>query len=618
MENLLNTAKNEWESYLIKAGAKKVDLEFKVDETSFNQEKFNLNNVVFDSRFDDAFSVDISYGKGLVTATNERSVLLAVYEILRRIGFVFFSPTKQGEYIPNLRDKTITLSFTHYANCRYRGIDICAPREINSIKDYIRWLPKIGLNSLFLEGYSGNLSYRSWYLHEENEFLPKENYDIADAFLYDKECVDLAKSLGLIYHAMGHGWNVATFSNDRFNDMFPTKDTVIDYNKIAIVDGKRELPNGILRCANLCLSNKEVQFKLVDLVISYIKENPQVDVLHFWLGDSVNKVCECEDCVKTTISDQYVKLLNKIDFELTKIGSMVKIVFLLYHDTLFIPIEEKITSNRFIMMLAPITRDYSKPILAENIGKKQEYVRNKMLSPIKPEDFVAHLKEWQCVFTGDSFAFDYQNYYASRYDLSGEYVSRLIVNDIKEYKKLGLNGLISCQFYRNEFPHAFSTYAMARTLFDSEFDFKSEKGIYYKAVFGFNYKVVENYLMEVKDALPLKYYQWFGETERIREESELLNLDFEKIVALKNKTKQFEKKLSKRLENNTAKILYYYTKTILAIINIIEIKNSNGDIQEQLLEREKLRIELSKNEEFLLPYCSIDHVLQTMYWLVVN
>ena len=87
-------------------------------------------------------------------------------------------------------------------------------------------------------------------------------------------------------------------------------------------------------------------------------ENPKVDIVHFWLGDSLNNVCECEECKKTTISDQYVELLKEIDKRLIQHASAVKIVFLLYQDTLWIPVKNKVNSNRFILQFSPITRDY--------------------------------------------------------------------------------------------------------------------------------------------------------------------------------------------------------------------------------------------------------------------
>ena len=51
----------------------------------------------------------------------------------------------------------------------------------------------------------------------------------------------------------------------------------------------------------------------------------------------------------------------QLDAKLTEQGTETKIVFLLYVDLLWEPVEEKLANpSRFIMMFAPITRDYGK------------------------------------------------------------------------------------------------------------------------------------------------------------------------------------------------------------------------------------------------------------------
>ena len=628
MDKIVEHAFNEWERYLGFVGISGVKLNIEISPKMFLETNFSLNGVEFDPIFDDAFHVEITSGSGTIWTTNLRSALLAVYESLRRLGFLFASPIPEEEVYPTtLIKEEINLSFTRYAAHRHRGVDVCAPREITSLKNYIRWLPKIGCNSIFFEGWSGHLSYQSWYCHEENEFLPQdESYDLGKGLQYDKECFELAKDLGLICHGMGHGWNVATFSNDVYNDMFPTENTVIDYEKIALVNGERKLPNGILRCANLCLSNQTVKEKLVDLVVNYAKEHRYIDVLHFWLGDSLNNVCECDECLKTSISDQYVELLNEIDRRLTASGCNVKIVFLLYQDTLWKPLKNRIVSNRFILQFSPISRDYNSSFLDcldEKKSFKKSYIRNQVESPFYGQEFCAYLKDWQNVYKGDAFAFDYQNYYASRYDVSNLFVAELIVKDIKAYKRLGLNGLISCQFYRNAFPNGFATYAMARALLDEDFDFEREKNIYFSACYGAKKTEIEQYLIKVKKGIPLSYYQWFGENENVRSIQQKPKICIKKLQDILCLTQKVRESICAwspclSLQKNNKKLLQYYFSVIDILVEIIKKKEQSSTKKEMLSLCETLRMELSKAEEFLLPYCSIDHILQAMHWLIVN
>ena len=52
---------------------------------------------VSDPRIDDAIMVDVMNREGVITGSNARSVLIAVYRYLREIGFCFIRPGKSGE-----------------------------------------------------------------------------------------------------------------------------------------------------------------------------------------------------------------------------------------------------------------------------------------------------------------------------------------------------------------------------------------------------------------------------------------------------------------------------------------------------------------------------------------
>lgn len=622
-------AVSEWDKYISLAGIKPIKLDMVVDDSDFNKSVFCNEYASYDSKYDDAFTVNINGEHGKIVATNERSLLLAVYEALRKLGFTFCFPGKAGEYIPKGLDSlTINISFTHYAENRYRGVAMCGPKEILSVLDYLDWMPKVGLNTYFMEFWSNHLGWKSWYLKEENPYVEKDTtYNLELGLKYDKELWKRAKERGLICHAMGHGWNVAVLSNDVYNDFEVLPTTVIDYEKIALVNGKRELPMGYVRCANLCLSQKAVQEKIINLVVDFAKNNGHVDFIQLIFGDSINRVCECDECKKKSLYEWLILILNKVDKALTENGLDVKIVFSMYNDLLWCSDKEKLNGDRFVMQYCPISRDYSRSFLEVDVNSKIKplppYELNNLKAPVHLEDFVNYFKNWRQISDCEAYCFDYQGYYSVRYDVSNKEVSKLTVDDVRAYKKLGLNGLISCQFYRNAFPHSFLCYATARALFDKDFDLEKEEQTYFQICFGSLGEDIDKYLTSVKDAMPLKDYQWYGEIEEYREVFGKPRINAEKILNLKKETILLKDKIkvnksTDNLKKTCSKVFGFYLLTIDALCDIYLMKANGEDKEKMLKRREDIKEVLCKNENFLLPYVSIDHVLQAMYWFIVN
>ena len=58
-----------------------------------------------------------------------------------------------------------------------------------------------------------------------------------------------------------------------------------------------------------------------------MKEKPHVDFLHIWFADGINNMCECEECLKSSPTDQLIQLLNETDEAFTQNGINTRIVF---------------------------------------------------------------------------------------------------------------------------------------------------------------------------------------------------------------------------------------------------------------------------------------------------
>lgn len=127
-----------------------VDIRLSVDLTPFDTVRFYR----FDQKYDDAFEIAVADGKGTIKGTNERAVLIGVYHFFKCQGCRFLRPGSNGELVPR-KDKADDVNETWYAKVRHRGVtDMVVwgvEDGIDNVVDYLDWLPKMAMNTFFIE-----------------------------------------------------------------------------------------------------------------------------------------------------------------------------------------------------------------------------------------------------------------------------------------------------------------------------------------------------------------------------------------------------------------------------------------------------------------------------------
>lgn len=464
--------------------------------------------------YPDSFSVQITREKGSIIGSNERSVLLGVYDYLHYLGCRFLSPEKHCEIIPFIDPDSLPASYQKQASFYHRGVCIEGSNSLENILAFIDWLPKVGYNSFFLQFKIPYTFLARWYHHERNPFLSPEAYDVKDA-ANDMTILEAAlKKRSLFLHKVGHGWTGETLGYETVAwqpDGKPIKPEKQPF--VAEIQGVRGLYMGIPANTNLCYQNKDAIDTFASLVTDYAKNNPNVDYLHIWLADEYNNICECQDCCQTTLSDQYVSLLNEIDQRLTSEKLNTKLVFLLYQELLWPPIKEKLKNpDRFVLMFAPISRTFESSYHIEDIPEKiPTYQRNHITLPTNLQENLAFLKGWQQLFLGDSFVYDYPLGRAHYGDFGYIHIARIINSDIKKLQQLGLNGYISCQELRVSLPNALPNYVMGYTLFDKEWNVEELIEEYFTAAYGTSAKDVKKYLSDLSTLSSCDYLNGKGD-----------------------------------------------------------------------------------------------------------
>lgn len=461
---------------------------------------------VEDKAFDDAFSIQIKNNQGIITGVNERSVLIAVYRFLKELGCRWFRPGGEGEYIPKRIVENISLSIAEEADYRHRGICIEGANTYENVFDMIDYLPKIGMNEYFIQFRTPARFFSRWYTTPRNPYQERLAVTNQEIEMMTVSLEKEVKRRGLVYHKTGHGWTCEPLGIEGVDwKPIPQLEAEDDRRQFfAKIGGQRGLWKSVPLNSNLCYSKESVQDLISNAVIEYCQENPQIDVIHLWLADGFNNHCECAACQEKRPSDWYIILLNEVDRRLSAAGISVRIVFLVYFDLLWAPITERLENpDRFVLMFAPVTRVYGdsfpKKLECENLIPP--YLRNKLHMPETLEENLAHLKEWQRVFSGDSFLFDYHLMWAHVVDPGYEYCAKNICEDIKNLRHMKLNGMVSCQVQRCGFPTNLPLYMMGNVLWNTKSCYEDVAQEYYRAAYGDAGEKVHSYLSDVSDLL---------------------------------------------------------------------------------------------------------------------
>ncbi len=455
---------------------------------------------VADPLMDDLIEIDVCGRSGMIAGSNPRSVLLGVYRYLREQGCRWVRPGVAGEYIPRgagLKD----VQGSWRPSVRHRGVCIEGAVSRQHVLDMIEWLPRNGCNAYFTQFRESYTFFDRWYSGLDSD-RPGVKITPEEARDHLRACVDAIRVRGLIYHAVGHGWTCEPFGIAGLG--WDTGDVVIPDDvqpMLAEVNGQRALWGGVPLNTNLCYSNPAVREIMAQDIVRYAREHPEVHLVHVWLADGSNNNCECAACRMKRPSDWYVVLLNETCRLLRQEALTTRIVFLIYVDLLWPPVQERFEDpERLVLMFAPITRSYSSPY--PHVMPPADiplFELNKLQFPNGVEANLAMLAGWRQVFEGDSFDFDYHLMWDHYHDPGYMQISRVLHDDMNALPKLGINGLISCQAQRCFFPTGLPMAMLGETPWtDRSFDALTED--YLRACYGAAWEPVLAWLNALTDA----------------------------------------------------------------------------------------------------------------------
>lgn len=461
------------------------------------------------TELDDIIYIDCEGDGGIIAGDNPRSVLLAVYEYLRKMGCRWLFPGVDGEFIP--MKSTTPVKYRFKPSMRYRGQCNEGAEFQQCMLNAIDFAPKLGMNVFMTEFIIPNAYYDFYYDHLNNENNRKpEPVSFEQVLQWKRQCEAEIEKRGLQFHDIGHGWTCEPLGIDSRNSFLSDSEISDEARQyIALRDGKRTLFNDRPRHTEFCMSNAAARKKVVDYIVNYALTHDNADYFHVWLADARNNHCECEACAQKTASDWYVILLNELDEALTKVSAKTRIVFIVYTDTTFAPLEEVIKNqDRFTLMLAPITRSFTHS-LPTVIEKKEvpKYARNNITLPTRVEEYFLHLDNWKNMWNGSCIAYEYHFWRHQYYDVPGINIAKVVHDDVKAYEKNGIQGIIQDGSQRSFFPNGFAFYAYARTLFDTSVTFEELKEDYFSCAYGEVWREIYGYLEKLGDAFDFEFVE---------------------------------------------------------------------------------------------------------------
>lgn len=447
---------------------------------------------VEDKTLDDAIYIKVANGKGIITGTNPRSVLIAVYRYLKELGCSFIRPGADNEIITRCKPEEKAVYVCEAASHRHREVCIEGATSYEHVSDMIDWIPKIGMNGYFLQFMKPYGFFRNWYNHEGNPYMKPEPKSPQELDEIVAALEDEIAQRGLIYFAVGHSWNSEPFGIEAsYWDEAPEPPEEIR-KYLAEVDGKRDWYKGVPMNTNLCYSNPEVQEIMTEYAAKYCLEHPNVKYLVFWVADAFGNRCECTECRKKNFSDYYFQLLNLLDEKLTALGLDTKIAFSVKAT---LPLDERIKNpDRILMMFNPMLRNFATPYTDSAYEEQMpeipafpDNISFDELYDFYKEDagrYVALFKNWQNVYGGDNLTYDYQLIWYVQRCPANILSARHMSQDVKNLKRTGSNGVNSCQVQRLFFPTALPMITMAQTLWNREADFEKIADKYFNEAFG--------------------------------------------------------------------------------------------------------------------------------------
>ena len=235
----------------------------------------------------EGFAIRTTPDRVVVTGACPRAVLYGVYALLEQLGCRWCFPAPEGEVVPR-RDRVDIppLDVVEVPSFSYRTFQHCAAVDEETI-DWIDWMAKNRMNRFMVTLYAAK-GYKG---QEYSEFKSVPGL------------LGAIRKRGILIEA-GHHSLYYWLPPEKHFDRHPEWYSMVDGQRPRVVTkGKR---------TQLCFANPAVADAVTGRILTFIRENPEADVISLYTNDGLG-YCECPECARTgSPTDAYVQFVNRV------------------------------------------------------------------------------------------------------------------------------------------------------------------------------------------------------------------------------------------------------------------------------------------------------------------
>lgn len=294
-------------------------------------------------RWLDSFALKSREGKLYITGSNPRSVLFGVYEYLKRHGFAFLYPGKEGEIVPEDPQFRIDgFDISETADRTFRGLAAAPdPDDLQEGYDLLRFMAQNKYNLFFMEGYDVDRPGDEYSVIDGVHPLQHVEYMLKDRTWEERKAVALkkqtmiseARKYGLLIERGGHGWNYGVPEHYGRNHGLTPEQARAELKAKGRINKQAEV--AVSTWFQICLAKEEVRAIYADHIMAYLKKHRgELDIAAIWLGDGYDNKCMCEECIKHPFSDLYLDIFRRVALRARKELPEIRLECIMYFETL--------------------------------------------------------------------------------------------------------------------------------------------------------------------------------------------------------------------------------------------------------------------------------------------